>query len=108
LAVTLREAERAVVLEIAHIVARAGTEDQLAIGYSDAIKVVLRHPGAQRAWALRQREDTRTFAIVIEWDSVEAHEDFRNSELLLEFRACVNGAVESAFGGHYDVLAAGE
>lgn len=96
------------VLEIANIVAREGTEDQLAINYSAAIKVILRHPGARRAWAWRQREDTRTFAIVIEWDSVEAHEDFRDSPLLLEFRACVNGAVESAFGGHYDVIASGE
>jgi heme-degrading monooxygenase HmoA len=95
------------VLEIAHIIAREGTQDQLSVNYADAIKVILRHPGARRAWAWRQREDARAFAIVIEWDSVEAHEDFRNSELLGEFRACVNGAVESAFGGHYDLLATG-
>jgi heme-degrading monooxygenase HmoA len=96
-----------VVLEIAHIIAREGTDDQLAINYSAAMKVIRRHPGARRALAWRQREDARTFAIVIEWDSVEAHEDFRSSGLLAEFRACIDGAVESAFGGHYDVVADG-
>lgn len=95
------------VLELAHIIAREGTEDQLAVSYSAAIKVILRHPGARRAWAWRQREDPRVFAIMVDWESVEAHEDFRSSGLLLEFRACVNGAVESAFGGHYDLLTAG-
>lgn len=94
------------VIEIANVLAREGTADELAVDYQKAMEVILRHAGASRAWVLRQQEDSRSFAIVIEWDSVAAHDDFRASDLLLDYRSCLNGAVEKIVSsGHYDVCA---
>ncbi|MEV8546502.1 antibiotic biosynthesis monooxygenase family protein [Streptomyces sp. NPDC051572] len=96
-------------MEIANVLAREGTADELAVNYQKAMEVVLRHPGASRAQVLRQQENPRAFAIVIEWESVAAHDDFRGSDLLLAFRACLDGAVEQmVIGGHYDVCALAE
>lgn len=99
----------ATVIEIVNVVAHEGTDDRLSTSYQAAMDVIARHPGARRAWALRQVEDPRVFTVAIEWDSLEAHEDFRNSDLLQDFRACVNGAVETVqVYGHYAVCAFAE
>jgi quinol monooxygenase YgiN len=96
-----------VALEVVHIVAKDGVADDLARDYQPAIDVIMRSPGARSAWVARQREDPQVFALYIDWESVEAHEAFRETPLLAEFRACVGQRVGEAFGGHYDVIARG-
>jgi quinol monooxygenase YgiN len=96
------------VLEIAHVIARAGEEDALAADYQAAIDAVLKHPGASRARVFRQREDPRVFTLLIEWDSVEEHQDFTASPLIHQFRACIGGRVETGSAGHYDLIADGD
>lgn len=93
------------VIEIVHIVARAGEASELSANYQAALEVVMRHEGARSGWVARQREDTDDFTLYIEWESLEAHKDFGASDLLQEFRDCIGGRVGSASGGHYDVVA---
>lgn len=103
-----RGASPASVLEIAIVTAIVGEEEGLAAAYPAALTVVLEHSGARRGTVRRQVEDPRTFALLIEWDSVAAHHDFGGSKLLQRFRAELGGRVEAGAAAHYVTIAEAE
>lgn len=92
---------RAVVREIAKVRAKPGSGDALAAAYDAAIAVVLRHPGATRASVMRQVEDPEVFVLLIDWLSIEAHEEFGQSAAIHEFRAPLAGLVAAGEAAHY-------
>ena len=55
----------------------------------DALGVITSAPGCHRAEVHRGVESPATFLLLVWWDSVEAHQDFRDSELFGDWRGLV-------------------
>lgn len=83
------------VLEIADIAVLAGNEEQFTDAYREAVDGVFPTvPGFRTARMTRGIESPSRFVLMIEWDDVEAHHDFRASEAFGRWRALV--------GPHFD------
>ena len=75
------------VLEVALIDVTAGAESALRTAYAEAHPLVGSSPGC-RTMRLTQGIETPTrFVLLVEWDSVAAHEGFRSSERFPAWRA---------------------
>lgn len=68
------------VLELAVIDVRAGSEDDFESAYNTARDIVLTSPGAHGVRLVRGIESPSRFVLLVEWDDVSAHEAFRNSD----------------------------
>ena len=63
-----------------------GREDEFAAAVVAALPVIESAPGCHGAEVRRQIEDPSTFLLLVRWRSVEAHMDFRATELFDTWR----------------------
>jgi heme-degrading monooxygenase HmoA len=79
-----------VVLEVADINVRPGKESEFEAAYRGAVDVLRSTPGCQSVRMTRGVESPSRFVLLVEWDSVDAHEqNFRNSERFTTWRAAI-------------------
>ncbi|HEY2205664.1 MAG TPA: antibiotic biosynthesis monooxygenase family protein [Pseudonocardia sp.] len=78
------------VLEIAEFAIKPGQEDDFAAAYHQAVPLVAATEGFRSARLTRGVESPSTFVLMIEWDSVEAHDvGFRESDRFPQWRALI-------------------
>jgi len=94
------------ILEVADIDVTPGSEDDFVAAYLSVRRVILSAVGCLSARMTRGIESPSRFVLLVEWDSVEAHEkNFRGTELFRQWR----GAVGPFFAHpprieHFDVV----
>ncbi len=87
----------AMVLEIADIAVKPGSEDDFAAAVREGIRYVADTPGFGSARLTRGVESPGRFVLLIEWDSIEAHNvGFRESENFGRWRALIGPFVAGA------------
>lgn len=77
------------VLEIAQIDVTPGAEEAMAAAYARAAPLVSQAEGCRSMRMTRGVESPHRFVLLVEWDSVEAHEGFRSSERFGQWRALI-------------------
>lgn len=77
------------VLEIATIDITPGAEEQFAAAATKGLALVAETPGYHWARLTRGVETPTRFVLLVEWDSVEAHQAFRDSERFPQWRALI-------------------
>jgi heme-degrading monooxygenase HmoA len=77
------------VVEIAVIDVNPGEESQFAAAYERARHLVGEARGCHSVRMTRGIESPSRFVLLVEWESVGAHEDFRASEAFPQWRAHV-------------------
>lgn len=78
------------VLEVAQIEVLPGQEDAFAAAYAKGRELVAETPGCQSVRMTRGVESPSRFVLLVEWDSVEAHEvNFRRHERFGQWRALI-------------------
>lgn len=79
------------VLEIADFAILPGREEEFAIAYVEAVEFIAKAPGCRTVRMTRGVESPSRFVLMIEWDSVGAHEAFRASADFPRWRAPIGG-----------------
>jgi heme-degrading monooxygenase HmoA len=75
------------VLEVADIEVKPGTEDDFAAAYRNVCDVLLGTPGCRSARMTRGIESASRFVLLVEWDDIEAHEqNFRGTDRFVTWR----------------------
>ena len=78
------------VLEVADINVLPGTEAEFEVAYRGAVEVLRTTPGCKSVRMTRGIESPSRFVLLVEWDSVDAHEqNFRNTERFTTWRAAI-------------------
>lgn len=78
------------VIEIALIDVTPGREDDFAAAYAKGHPVLAGTPGCRSVRMTRGIESPARFVLIVEWDSVEAHEEnFRASERFTTWRGLI-------------------
>ncbi|MGS2615187.1 antibiotic biosynthesis monooxygenase family protein [Micromonospora sp. LZ34] len=78
------------VLEVALIDVLPGQEDEFAAAYAQGHPVLAGTPGCRSVRMTRGVESPSRFVLLVEWDSVEAHNDnFRGSERFTRWRELI-------------------
>lgn len=77
------------VLEVALIDVTAGSEDAFSAAYAEAKDLVAQTPGCRSMRMTRGIETPTRFVLLVEWDSVQAHEEFRSSDRFPAWRALI-------------------
>ncbi|MEU4567371.1 antibiotic biosynthesis monooxygenase family protein [Micromonospora sp. NPDC023956] len=78
------------VLEVALIDVLPGHEDAFAAAYAQGHPVLAGTPGCRSVRMTRGVESPSRFVLLVEWDSVEAHErEFRGTERFARWRALI-------------------
>jgi heme-degrading monooxygenase HmoA len=77
------------VLEVALIDVRPGSEAAFRDAYAEAVALVRRAEGVGAIRMTQGIETPTRFVLLIEWDSVEAHEAFRASEAFGGWRGLI-------------------
>jgi heme-degrading monooxygenase HmoA len=78
------------VLEVALIGIQAGQEDAFAAAYRQARPVLESTPGCRSVRMTRGIESPSRFVLLVEWDSVEAHEqNFRATDRFGQWRGLI-------------------
>jgi heme-degrading monooxygenase HmoA len=77
------------VLEIATFDIQAEYEDAFAAAYGEARGIISAAPGFQSARMTRGVESPSRFVLLVEWDSIDAHEDFRASDRFPQWRGLI-------------------
>ncbi|PZF98920.1 antibiotic biosynthesis monooxygenase family protein [Micromonospora deserti] len=78
------------VLEVALIDVLPGHEDEFAVAYAKGHPVLAGTPGCRSVRMTRGVESPSRFVLLVEWDSVEAHEqNFRAAERFQQWRALI-------------------
>jgi heme-degrading monooxygenase HmoA len=78
------------VLEVALIDITSGREDDFAAAYGKARPILSTTPGCRSVRMTRGVESPSRFVLLIEWDSVEAHEDnFRATDRFTQWRGYI-------------------
>ena len=77
------------VLEVALIDVRDSAQDAFEAAYAQARELVAATPGWQSMRMTRGIETPTRYVLLVEWDSVAAHEDFRASERFGQWRALI-------------------
>jgi heme-degrading monooxygenase HmoA len=78
------------VLEVADIHVEPGAEDDFAAAYRQVREVLTTTPGCRSARMTRGVESPSRFVLLVEWDSVQAHEkNFRGTDRFTEWRAAI-------------------
>ena len=78
------------VLEVGDIEVRPGAEDEFIAAYCRVRDVLASTPGCRSVRMTRGVESPSRFVLLVEWDSVEAHEvNFRQSERFTEWRGAI-------------------
>ncbi|GAA2516782.1 antibiotic biosynthesis monooxygenase family protein [Pilimelia columellifera] len=77
-------------MEIARFEIIAGREDEFADGYRRARPLLTESPGCLSARMTRGVETPSQFVLLVEWESIAAHEvGFRSTERFTQWRAIV-------------------
>jgi heme-degrading monooxygenase HmoA len=78
------------VIEVADIQIAPGAEDAFTDAYRGVREVLVSTPGCRSARMTRCIESPSRFVLLVEWDSVEAHEEnFRASDRFATWRAAL-------------------
>ena len=77
------------VLEVALIDVRPGTEDDFTAAFRTAHDLVAQTPGCRSMRMTHGIETPTRFVLLVEWDSVAAHEVFRASDRFPQWRALI-------------------
>jgi len=77
------------VLEVALIDVKTGQEDDFTAAYAQARTVIAGAPGCCSVRMTRGVESPSRFVLLVEWDSVAVHEDFRASEAFATWRSFI-------------------
>ena len=78
------------VLEVALIDVRPGSEDAFATAYAGARSLLDGTPGCRSVRMTRGIESPSRFVLLVEWDSVEAHDqNFRATERFASWRELI-------------------
>jgi heme-degrading monooxygenase HmoA len=77
------------VLEVALIDVTAGSEDAFVAAYGQARTLVTDTPGCRSIRLTRGVETPTRMVLLVEWDSVDAHEVFRASDRFPQWRALI-------------------
>lgn len=78
------------VLEIANMQVTPGAEEDFANAYRGIKDVVTSTPGCRSIRMTRGVESPSRFVLLVEWESIEAHEqNFRASERFTRWRAAI-------------------
>lgn len=77
------------VLEVARFSVTPGSEPAFAAAFAEAKHLVAATPGFRCARMTRGVESPSRFVLLIEWDSVAAHEEFRASDRFGGWRALI-------------------
>ncbi|RKN34534.1 antibiotic biosynthesis monooxygenase family protein [Micromonospora musae] len=78
------------VLEVALIDVLPGHEDAFAAAYAQGRPVLASTPGCRSVRMTRGIESPSRFVLLVEWDTVEAHdENFRGTERFTQWRALI-------------------
>lgn len=89
------------VFELAQV--RASDGDALARAFPAALAVLRATPGCSGASLRRCVEEPDRFVVTVEWESVEAHEDFRAGERFADYRAPIGALLaEPPAYAHYE------
>ena len=83
-------------LEVAMIDVTPGTEEQFVMAYLEARPSLLDTPGVRSASLAQGIELPSRFVLHVDWDTVEAHEQFRASDAFGEWRASVGSYFAAA------------
>lgn len=75
------------VLEVAVIDVTPGSEEAFAAAYAQARRLVADTPGCRSLRMTRGVETPTRFVLLVEWDSVEDHQVFRDSDRFPQWRA---------------------
>lgn len=76
-------------LEIADIQVRSGTEEDFLAAYGAARELLVTMPGCRSARMTRGVESPSRFVLLVEWDSVDAHDNFRASPHFAAWREAI-------------------
>ena len=77
------------VLEVAQLSVTPGSEEAFGRTYAEAVHLVTATPGCRSTRLLRGVESPSAFVLLVEWDSVAAHQVFRDSERFPAWRALI-------------------
>jgi heme-degrading monooxygenase HmoA len=77
------------VLEVALFDITPGSEEAFAAAYTQARELVAVSPGCRSVRMTAGIETPTRFVLLIEWDSIELHEDFRSSERFPQWRGLI-------------------
>ena len=78
------------VLEVALIDVLEGREDEFAAAYRKAHEILATTPGCRSVRMTRGVESASRFVLLVEWDSVAAHEEnFRATERFATWRSLI-------------------
>jgi heme-degrading monooxygenase HmoA len=78
------------VLEIADFDVRPGTEEEFVSAFAGVRNVLASTPGCRSVRMTRGIESPARFVLLVEWDSVRAHEEnFRGSDRFGTWRAAI-------------------
>ena len=78
------------VLEVAEIQVQPGAEDDFVAAYRGVRDVVAGTPGCRSVRMTRGVESPSRFVLLVEWDSVAAHEEnFRATDRFTRWRAAI-------------------
>jgi heme-degrading monooxygenase HmoA len=75
-----------VITEHALIHVTEGQKSAFESGLASALAIITSAPGCHRAEVRRQHEDPNQYLLLVEWDNVEAHMAFRESELFAPWK----------------------
>lgn len=64
----------------------AGQEATFEASVASALPIITSAPGCHRAEVRKQHEDPNAYLLLVEWDSVEAHLAFRETELFARWK----------------------
>lgn len=84
------------ILEIAQIDVKAGSEAQFETGIEKAAEIFRSAKGCHSFRVYRSVEKPQRYRLLIEWDTLEAHtKDFTGSQAWKDYRALVSDTFES-------------
>ncbi len=82
------------VLEVAIIDVTDGAQQQFTAAYEQASHLVAATPGCGSMRMTQGVETPTRFVLLVEWDRIESHDDFRASERFAQWRSLI--------GPHFD------
>jgi heme-degrading monooxygenase HmoA len=93
------------VLEVAQFDITPGSEQAFADAYAQARELLAASPGCGTVRMTRGVETPTRFVLIVEWESVAAHEDFRASDRFPQWRGLIGPHFAAPpFVEHYEPL----
>jgi heme-degrading monooxygenase HmoA len=78
------------VLEVGDIQVTAGSEQDFIAAYREAREVLASTPGCQSVQMTQSVESPQRFVLLVEWDTIEAHEqNFRGTDRFATWRSAI-------------------